>query len=167
MAAGALNAEIRVGMGFGGTGGVSGGPGPWTNRFAVVRVRNGNLHRNAVRAGIAAAEAGARASRGQFDATVLQALEDSETHLESYLASLERQQQLQAASHEAAQVHMRSAELWRGGRVGALVELDARRHWLDAEIAVAAGQADVNRLQIECFRALGGGWQQKEPAQIR
>lgn len=166
VATAALYPDIQIGIGFGSTGAVSSGPGPLTNRFAVGPVLNWNLHRNAVRAGIDAADAGVRASLGQFDATVLQALEDTETHLESYLASLERQQLLRAARDEAAQVHARSAELWQGGRVGALVELDARRHWLDAEMAVAAGQADVNRQQVECFRALGGGWQQRGADQV-
>jgi outer membrane protein TolC len=118
-----------------------------------------DLHRSAIRDRIDAARADSRASLAHFDATVLTALRETETSLNTYAAALERLQRLQAARDAARDVMERTDELRHGGRVGGLVALDARRTWLAAETAVAAARQQVNDDQIATFLALGGGWQ--------
>ncbi|HDR9072378.1 transporter [Burkholderia vietnamiensis] len=155
----ALYPDIKLGASIGSTGGAAAFLTPLTNRFAVGPMVTWDLHRSAIRDRIDAARADSRASLAHFDATVLTALRETETSLNTYAAALERLQRLQAARDAARDVMERTDELRHGGRVGGLVALDARRTWLAAETAVAAARQQVNDDQIATFLALGGGWQ--------
>jgi outer membrane protein TolC len=118
-----------------------------------------DLHRSAIRDRISAAEAQTRVSLANFDSTVLNALRETESSLDTYAADLDRLQRLQDANDQAKFVNDRTSELRRGGKVGGLVSLDAERTWVNSAVALASAQADVNNDQIAVFLALGGGWQ--------
>src|SRR6202044_510314 len=118
-----------------------------------------DLHRSAVRDRISAAQAQTRASLANFDSTVLVALRETETSLDTYAGALNQLQRLKAARDQAMVVNKSTSELRRGGKVGGLVVLDAERTWVNSEAAVASAEAEVNGDQINTFLALGGGWQ--------
>jgi outer membrane protein TolC len=117
------------------------------------------LHRDAIRDRIDAATAQSRASLAKFDSTVLNALRETETSLDAYAKSLDQLQRLESARDQARVVSNKTNELWRGGRVGGIVALDAEKTLVAADAAVASAQAQVNTDQISAFLALGGGWQ--------
>jgi NodT family efflux transporter outer membrane factor (OMF) lipoprotein len=154
-----LYPDIRLSGSVGSTGIGSNFLSPLTNRFFIGPEISWNLHRNAIRDRIEAAKAESRASLAHFDSTVLTALRETETSLDTYAKALDQLQSLDRARDEAHVVRDRTDELWRGGRVGGLVALDAERSWLAAEVGVASAQAQVNSDQIAAFLALGGGWQ--------
>ncbi|MBM2765458.1 efflux transporter outer membrane subunit [Burkholderia anthina] len=154
----ALYPDIKLGASIGSTGGAAAFFTPLTNRFAVGPMVTWDLHRSTIRDRIEAAHADSRASLAHFDATVLTALRETETSLDTYAGALDRLQRLEASRDAARDVMNRTDELRRGGRVGGLAALDAQRTWLAAETAVAAARQDVNNDQISTFLALGGGW---------
>lgn len=155
----ALYPDIKIGASIGSTGGAASFATPLTNRFAIGPMVTWDLHRSAIRARIDAAEATSRASLARFDATVLTALRETESALETYAGTLERLKQLQASRDAARAVLTQTDALVRGGKAGGLAALDAERAWLSAEAAVVAAQRDINHEQIATFLALGGGWQ--------
>ena len=155
----ALYPDIKLGASIGSTGGAASFLTPLTNRFAIGPMVTWDLHRSVIRDHIAAARADSRASLAHFDATVLIALRETETSLNTYAGALDRLQRLEASRNAARGVMEQTDELWRGGKVSSLAALDAERTWLAAETAVATAQADVNSDQIATFLALGGGWQ--------
>jgi NodT family efflux transporter outer membrane factor (OMF) lipoprotein len=107
---------------------------------------------------IAQAEAGTRAALAKFDGTVLTALRETETALNSYARELDRRAALQAARDESATVAAQARELYRNGRTGYLDELDAERVLAASEAALAASDAQLADDQVSLFLALGGGW---------
>ncbi len=159
VATAALYPDIKLGASLGSTGAVSSGFDPLTNRFAVGPLVSWDLHRSAVRDRISAAQAQTRASLAHFDSTVLAALRETETSLDTYAGALDQLQRLKDARDQALVVNRSTSELRRGGRVGGLVALDAERTWVNSEVAVASAEAEVNSDQITIFLALGGGWQ--------
>jgi NodT family efflux transporter outer membrane factor (OMF) lipoprotein len=159
VATAALYPDIMLGATIGSTGAASSAFGPLTNRFAVGPLVSWDLHRSAVRDRISAAQAQARASLANFDSTVLVALRETETSLDTYAGALNQLQRLKAARDQAMVVNKSTSELRRGGKVGGLVALDAERTWVNSEAAVASAEAEVNGDQINTFLALGGGWQ--------
>jgi outer membrane protein TolC len=118
-----------------------------------------DLHRSAVRDRILASQAQAGASLANFDRTVLSALRETETSLDSYGAALEKLHRLKDARDQAMIVNEKTRELRQYGKVGGLVALDAERTWVNSELVLASTAAEVNNDQIEAFLALGGGWQ--------
>jgi NodT family efflux transporter outer membrane factor (OMF) lipoprotein len=159
VATAALYPDIKFGVSVGSTGKAVDALTGYTNRFAVGPQISWNLNRNAVRAHIEQADAQSRARLAAFDDTVLNALREVETALNNYDADLDRQVRLQAARDSVEQRARQMEELRKGGRIDALSELTAERDRWSAELAVAAGQAALNRDQIAVFLALGGGWQ--------
>ncbi len=153
-----LYPDIRLGASIGSTGALTNAFSPLTNRFAIGPQITWDLHRSAIRDRIAAAQAHDRASLAYFDGVVLTALRETEASLDTYAATLDRLDHLEAARDEALRVSQRTEQLRRGGKVGGLVALDAQRAWVIAEIAVSVTQEDVNNNQITAFLALGGGW---------
>jgi NodT family efflux transporter outer membrane factor (OMF) lipoprotein len=154
-----LYPDIKLTGSVGSTGVGSNFLSPLTNRFYVGPEISWNLHRDAIRDRIDAATAQSRASLAKFDSTVLSALRETETALDAYAKSLDQLQRLENARDKARVVSDKTNELWRGGRVGGIVALDAEKSWVAADAAVASAQAQVNTEQISAFLALGGGWQ--------
>ncbi|RUL70927.1 efflux transporter outer membrane subunit [Dyella choica] len=158
VATAALYPDIKFGVSMGSTGKVIDALSGYTNRFAVGPLVTWNLNRNVVRAHIEQANAQARASLAAFDGTVLDSLREVETALNNYAADLDRQGQLQLARDSAVQHAAQMEELQQRGRIDSLAVLAAERDRWVAEQALAAGQATINRDQIQVFLALGGGW---------
>jgi NodT family efflux transporter outer membrane factor (OMF) lipoprotein len=155
----ALYPDIKLGASVGSTGAAAGFFSPLTNRFAVGPMVSWDLHRSAIRDRISAAQAETRASLANFDRTVLAALRETETSLDTYSAALNRLQRLKDARDHATVVNEKTRELRQIGKVGGLVALDAEQTWVNSELAIASAAAEVNNDQIATFLALGGGWQ--------
>jgi NodT family efflux transporter outer membrane factor (OMF) lipoprotein len=115
--------------------------------------------RSRVRAQIHAAQADEQAALARFDASVLNALKETESALEVYSRDLERHAHL-ARSRDAAQRAARDTEqLFVAGRSGYLPVLDATRSLISAEQSLAAADSKLASDQVNVFLALGGGWE--------
>lgn len=158
VATAALYPDIAFGASLGSTGKATDALTGYTNRFAVGPLLNWNLNRGAVHARIDQADAQSHATLAAFDDTVLNALREVETSLNTYAADLARQDQLKLARDAAAQRAAQAEELAQGGRTDRLSSLAAERDRWAAEQAVANGEAALNHDQLDIFLALGGGW---------
>ncbi|MFZ3040442.1 MAG: TolC family protein, partial [Thiobacillus sp.] len=107
---------------------------------------------------IAQAEATTRAAAAKFDGTVLTALRETETALNTYARELDRRANLQAARDDSAQVAEQARALYIKGKIGYLEALDAERSLASSEAALAASEAQLADDQVGLFLALGGGW---------
>jgi NodT family efflux transporter outer membrane factor (OMF) lipoprotein len=113
----------------------------------------------AARARIAGSEADNRAALAQFDGTVLQALEETETAMSTYARELERHAALQSARNGAEAAARITRARQREGQIDFLDVLDAERTFADTDADLAASDARIASAQIDLFRSLGGGWQ--------
>lgn len=119
-------------------------------------------NRPIVRARIAQADAQVAADLAGFDSTVLTALRETETALETYARDRDRAALLTRARDDAALSAKQAGTLFRFGRGDFLSLLDAQRSQAQAEVAAATATAQLADDQIAVFLALGGGW--SEPA---
>ena len=115
-------------------------------------------NRPIVRARIDQAGAKVDADLADFDATVLGALRETETALETYARDRDRAAALGRARDGAALSAEQAGKLFRFGRGDFLSLLDAQRSLAQAEVAYAAATAQLADDQITVFLALGGGW---------
>ena len=115
-------------------------------------------NRTATRARIAEAGAAADAAAAQFDATVLEALRQTETALSGYAREIDRNRQLGAARDSAARAADQAGRLYRFGRTDLLSLLTAQANLANAEAALATSDATVADRRVDVFLALGGGW---------
>jgi NodT family efflux transporter outer membrane factor (OMF) lipoprotein len=113
----------------------------------------------AVQARIAQAQAGTRAAYARFDATVLNALRETESALEIYARELDRDAALRAARDQSAEAARQARTLYQYGKTDYLTVLDAERTLANNQSELAASQARLADDQITLFLALGGGWQ--------
>jgi NodT family efflux transporter outer membrane factor (OMF) lipoprotein len=120
-----------------------------------------------VRARIAQARAGADGALAKFDGTVLTALRETETALNTYARELDRHAALQAARNDSATVADQARRLYRSGRTGYLDALDAERGLATSEATLAASDAELADDQVSLFLALGGGWASDDPLPTR
>ncbi|PEQ14714.1 transporter [Novosphingobium sp. PC22D] len=118
-------------------------------------------NQEAIRARIGEARADADADLARFDASVLRALEETETALSAYRNALLRRASLQSARDAADRAARASLARQRVGRVDFLTVLDAQRTLADAEFALAEADRSVAFAQVDLFRALGGQWTQQ------
>ncbi|BBF68425.1 outer membrane efflux protein [Sphingomonas bisphenolicum] len=116
-------------------------------------------NRPVVRASIAQADAAVQGDLAGFDGTVLEALRQTETALESYRRDAERAAALDRARDSAALSASQAGKLFRFGRGDFLSLLDAQRSLASAEVTAAAARTQLVQDQIAIFLALGGGWE--------
>jgi NodT family efflux transporter outer membrane factor (OMF) lipoprotein len=116
-------------------------------------------NRPVVRARIAQADAQVQADLASFDGTVLEALRQTESALETYRRDAERADALSRATGSAAQSASQASRLFRFGRGDFLSLLDAQRSLATAQTQSAAAKTQLLQDQIAVFMALGGGWQ--------
>lgn len=114
------------------------------------------------RAKIGAAKADTQAALATFDGSVLQALTETETALSNYARMLEHKDALQAANRKAEHTVRIVRAQQREGQIDSLSLLDAERTFANAQAQLAEADAKVSDAQIDLFRALGGGWEQRE-----
>lgn len=158
-----LYPTVGIGLGIGGTGllehigeasTIRAGLGP----FISWKLPNASL----ARAKIAGAEAEANAALARFDATVLNALLETEGTLTTYARDLESHGSLERSRDKNGEAEQQSRVLYTGGREGYLDSLDARRSLANAESTLARSETKLSTDQILLFLALGGGWQTNE-----
>jgi NodT family efflux transporter outer membrane factor (OMF) lipoprotein len=116
-------------------------------------------NRPAVRARIDAAGAQVEADVARFDSTVLGALRDTETALETYARDRDQAEALRQARDSAATAADQAGRLFRFGRSDFLALLQAQSSLAQAEASYATAQARLPDDQIAIFLALGGGWE--------
>ncbi len=116
-------------------------------------------NRPAVRARIDAAGAQVDADIARFDSTVLGALRDTETALETYARDRDQAEALLRARDSAALAADQAGRLFRFGRSDFLALLQAQSSLAQAEASYATAQARLPDDQIAIFLALGGGWE--------
>jgi outer membrane protein, multidrug efflux system len=112
----------------------------------------------AARARLAQAEAAADGQLAVFDATVLAALQETETALVRYAAELDRRAALTEARDYASEALALARLRNEAGRDSFLTVLDADRTLAAAEAELAASEARLVDLQIAVFKAVAGTW---------
>lgn len=120
-------------------------------------------NRPIVRAQIAAADAQVQADLAQFDGTVIEALRQTESALETWRRDAQKADALAAASNSASLSAAQAGRLFRFGRGDFLSLLDAQRSYAAAEVTSAAARAQLVQDQIAVFLSLGGGWETATP----
>ena len=113
---------------------------------------------NTARARIRQSRAGADAALAGFDGTVLKALQETESALADYAATLERQAALAEARQQSAEAARLTRLRYAAGSEAFLAVLDAERTLATAEAQLAETEAQLATSQIMVFKALGGGW---------
>jgi NodT family efflux transporter outer membrane factor (OMF) lipoprotein len=117
-------------------------------------------NQSGARARVRQAKAYQAAALAAFDSVVLTALKETERALTSYGAALEQRQALV----EAQQRIHRSFEIVRDGYAAGsssyLDVLTTEQTLISLDAQVASSDAQLLQLQIDLFKALGGGWSQ-------
>lgn len=117
-----------------------------------------------LRAGLEAADARAVQAAAAYERAVLAALADAESALSDYAEELETWRLLTTsagASREAAEI---AQKLYEQGLADFLTVLDAERRRNRAEDAAAQSHTRLLLDLARVYKALGGGWQIREPA---
>lgn len=110
------------------------------------------------RARLRQSRAGEAAALAEFDAAILNALQEVNRTAVDYGAALARQTALRAAADSASRAHRLTLLQRAAGAATAQDALSAERADAGAQAALAAADLDVAAAQIALFRALGGGW---------
>ncbi|MBS1169250.1 MAG: cusC [Burkholderiaceae bacterium] len=153
---------INIGLSAGSTGSMSTLGESHAFRWSLGPLISWTLpNTSTTRSRIAQAEAGTQAALAKFDATVLNALRETENALTVYARELDRNAMLKAARNQSANAAQQANRLYRAGRTDFLTALDAERTLASDESALAASTAKLASDQIAVFLALGGGWEQK------
>ncbi|HEX7785957.1 MAG TPA: TolC family protein, partial [Methylomirabilota bacterium] len=110
------------------------------------------------------AEARAQIALDQYRLTVVQAFREVSDALVEYQKRKEFRVQ-QEALHVAARDTSRLANMRYTGGVSSYLEvLDSERQLFDAELGVVRSYRDELLAVIRLYKALGGGWQEREAA---
>lgn len=161
---GVAMADLYPSISLGGSAGLS-GPlkdigGPTSFGFSLGPLISWTFpNRPVVKARIAQAGAQVDADLAGFDSTVLGALRETETDLETYARDRDQAAALGRARDSAALSAAQAGKLFRFGRGDFLSLLEAQSALAQAEAAHAAAEAQLADDQIAIFMALGGGWQ--------
>jgi multidrug efflux system outer membrane protein len=117
-----------------------------------------------VGAGVDSAEARAQAALDQYRQTVIQAFRDVSDSLVEHQKRREfrvQQEALVVAARDAARL---ATIRYQGGVSSYLEVLDSERQLFDAELLEVRTYRDELLAVVRLYRALGGGWQDAEPA---
>lgn len=93
-----------------------------------------------------------------YQQTVLEALEDMENALASYLQETRRQHDLDLAANENRRAVILANEQYKAGYSGLLDLLVAQHDALAAQSALAASDAQLRKNLVAIYTAAGGGW---------
>lgn len=160
VATGDLYPKITLGLSGSSIGPATVFGGPGTQGWSVGPLISWTVpNTGAVQARIAQAQASTKAAYARFDATVLNALRETESALVIYARELDRDDALRAARDRSAESAGQARTLYRYGKTDFLTVLDADRTLANTESALAASQAQLTADQINLFLALGGGWE--------
>jgi multidrug efflux system outer membrane protein len=114
-------------------------------------------------ANIREAKGTASASYANFQATVLQALEDTETALTDYANELARNAALVTAQQQSQIAFDLARKQYQDGSISYLNLITAQNDLINAEVALANSNQAQASDQVTVFKALGGGWEQAPP----
>jgi NodT family efflux transporter outer membrane factor (OMF) lipoprotein len=106
------------------------------------------------------ARATASAAYANFQATVLQALQDAEESLTAYGSELGRNGALKAARDQSAIAFHLAQVRYQDGEASYLDLISAETDLVNANAALAASDQALASDQVTVFKALGGGWEQ-------
>jgi NodT family efflux transporter outer membrane factor (OMF) lipoprotein len=106
------------------------------------------------------ARATASAAYANFQATVLQALEDAEESLTAYGSELDRHGALKASRDQSAIAFRLAQVRYQDGDASYLDLISAETELVNASAALAASDQALASDQVTVFKALGGGWEQ-------
>nr|WP_198951368.1 efflux transporter outer membrane subunit [Pigmentiphaga sp. NML080357] len=155
-----LYPSITLGLSAGSTGALSQFGAANTFRWSLGPLISWNLPDTGVaRSHIAQARAGSAAALARFDATVLNALQETSSALTVYARDLDRADALRAARDRNRDAAEQARTLYRLGRTDFLTALDADRTLAGSESALASAQGQLATDQVALFLALGGGWE--------
>lgn len=116
----------------------------------------------AVRARINQSKAGADASLANFQGVMLNALKETEQSLARYAAAVDENRSLSLAERAATDAAQVTRTRYDAGRDTFVELLVAEQNRATTRGALARSDTNVANLQIALFKALGGGWEQKE-----
>jgi NodT family efflux transporter outer membrane factor (OMF) lipoprotein len=162
-----LYPDIRIGVGAGSIGVAADALTSPTNFWQVGSVLSWQANQSAARARVAGANANAKLALARFDGTVLAALADTESALNTYVHNLQREASAEAARDDAATVEREAESLQSGGRANALTVIDAQRTLAAAEQSLAQLKSAISDDQVAVFLALGGGWENSPDVSVR
>lgn len=111
-----------------------------------------------IQSSIDSADARQRQAFFTYQQTVLEALEDMENALSSYLNETRRQHQLDLAARQNRRAVELANQQYTAGYSGLLDLLVAQRDELEAESALASSNAQMRKSLVSIYAAAGGGW---------
>jgi outer membrane protein, multidrug efflux system len=155
-----LYPDIQLGLSGGSIGLVKDAFTSPTNFWDLGVVVKWQANQDGARARIDAANAQTKLALARFDGTVLRALREAESALNTYVHDLQKERSAIAARDQARIAADYARRLLSGGKVNQLAVLDAQRTLSSAELSLAQLQAGISDDQVAIFLALGGGWQQ-------
>jgi multidrug efflux system outer membrane protein len=94
----------------------------------------------------------------QYEQTVLQALQDTETALAQFSASRQRRDLLVDSVKNSTRAVQIARTQYENGLVDLLPVLDAQRVALTTQLELAQSQTELLTSLVALFKALGGGW---------
>jgi NodT family efflux transporter outer membrane factor (OMF) lipoprotein len=110
------------------------------------------------RARVRQAKASQAAALAGFDSVVLTALKETEQALAEYSAALDRRQALADAQGKIHRSFDIAHDEYVAGSVSNLDLLTTEQSLVALDAAVASSDASLIQVQIDLFKALGGGW---------
>lgn len=120
-----------------------------------------------VRAEIAQAGAAADQAAAQFEATIIAALQQTETALAVYARQIESVAALERASADAGEANTQAHRLYLFGRTDFINVLTSEAALATANESLSQSQAQLVEDQVALFQALGGGWQSESARDAR
>ena len=118
----------------------------------------------AAKAQVRSQEAALEKARVNYQAVVLNALQEVEDALVALRGNRERLQRLQNASESAQQAALLANQRYSSGLVDFQTVLETQRSLLSTQDSLAATQAELSADHVRLYKALGGGWSTNEGA---
>lgn len=110
------------------------------------------------RAQVKGQEASAHAALASYDQTVLTALKEADSALDSYARALEHDAALKQTRDTDREAYAQVQRLYLRGSSPYLDVLTAQQTLVDVEQQLVSSNATVSSDQVQVFKALGGGW---------
>jgi outer membrane protein, multidrug efflux system len=116
----------------------------------------------AAKAQVRSQEAALEQARVNYQAVVLNALQEVEDALVALRGNRERLQRLQSASESAEQAALLANQRYSSGLVDFQTVLETQRSLLSTQDSLASTRAELSADHVRLYKALGGGWQPEQ-----
>lgn len=116
----------------------------------------------AAKAQVRSQEAALEKARVNYQAVVLNALQEVEDALVALRGNRERLLRLQSASESAQQAALLANQRYSSGLVDFQTVLETQRSLLSTQDSLASTQAELSADHVRLYKALGGGWSMNE-----